>query len=82
MKVTSGPYATSCLCKRTSLSLLIPLVPTVEHKASFGGLLIIFRHAEGILGPSQSPLLTQDNTTHKRKEKHPCLERDSNPRSQ
>jgi hypothetical protein len=29
--------------------------------------------------PSQRPLPTQDNITQKRKEKYPCLERDSTP---
>jgi hypothetical protein len=32
--------------------------------------------------PVARPLHTQDNTTQKDADKHPCLERDSNPRSQ
>jgi hypothetical protein len=32
--------------------------------------------------PVARPLPTQDNTTQKDADKHPCLERDSNPRSQ
>jgi hypothetical protein len=47
----------------------------------------LFRHMVGLLGrvisPSQGLYLpTQDNTTQKDADKHPCLERDSNPRSQ
>jgi hypothetical protein len=44
----------------------------------------VFRHMVGLLGrvisPSQLP--AQDNTTQKDADKHPCLERDSNSRSQ
>jgi hypothetical protein len=32
--------------------------------------------------PVARPLPTQGNTTQKDADKHPCLERDSNPRSQ
>jgi hypothetical protein len=32
--------------------------------------------------PVARPLRTHDNTTQKDTDKHPCLERDSNPRSQ
>jgi hypothetical protein len=32
--------------------------------------------------PVARPLPTQDNTTQKDADKHPCLQRDSNPRSQ
>jgi len=32
--------------------------------------------------PDARPLPTQDNTTQKNVDTHPCLERDSNPRSQ
>jgi hypothetical protein len=32
--------------------------------------------------PIARPLPTQDNTTQKDADKHPCLERDSNPQSQ
>jgi hypothetical protein len=35
-----------------------------------------------MISSSQGPLLTQDNTIYKHKDKHPRLERDSNPRSQ
>jgi hypothetical protein len=35
-----------------------------------------------VSGTSQRPLPTQDNTIQKYKDKHPCLKRDSNPRSQ
>jgi hypothetical protein len=45
-----------------------------------------FRHLiellERVISPSQMPLSTQDNTTQKDADKHPCLEKDSNPRSQ
>jgi hypothetical protein len=35
----------------------------------------------GVISPSQRPLPTQDSTTQ-RDDKHPCLKRNSNPRSQ
>jgi hypothetical protein len=46
----------------------------------------LFRHVVGLLGTSDQlvtrPLSTQDNTIQKDADKHPCLEGDSNPRSQ
>jgi hypothetical protein len=35
-----------------------------------------------VVGPTQMPLATQDNTTNRDGNKHPCLTRDSNTRSQ
>jgi hypothetical protein len=45
--------------------------------------IINHRHTVGLLGRviSSSLLPTQDNTTQKDEDKHPCLKRDSNPRS-
>jgi hypothetical protein len=35
-----------------------------------------------MISSSQRPVPIQDNTTYKHKDKHPCLQPDSNPRSQ
>jgi hypothetical protein len=45
----------------------------------------LFRHTVGLLGRLISPsqgTYTGQHTTQKDADKHPCLERDSNPRSQ
>jgi hypothetical protein len=47
----------------------------------------LFRHLIGLLWTSDRPVAkattyTQDNTTQKDEDKHPCLKRDSHPRSQ
>jgi hypothetical protein len=51
-----------------------------------GGVLELFRHMVGLLGrvisPSQGLYLHRTTQHRKTRYKHPCLERDSNPRSQ
>jgi hypothetical protein len=69
-------------------NLLFPMA--LQSLKDFGSLayrrfLELFRHTVGLLGRVISPsqgLPTQSNTTQKDADKHPCLERDSNPRSQ
>jgi hypothetical protein len=67
-------------------SLLIPLVPTVEHRAYFLGFLILYRQSVGLLWTSDQPIENASTYTGRHNTATQIqtymLDRDSNAQSQ
>jgi hypothetical protein len=76
--------STGMLFLKPSSSFSVFLMPfkALEFLFTYGSI----RHLVGLLGqgisPAPRPLPTQDNTTQRNRDTHPCPKQDSNPRSQ